>query len=231
MIAGLKTIGPIVCAIIAQFTFLFCQTPSTQDRVSGWQSDIDFLISEMRRQHYVYKSRPLPEALERRAAQLKRAIPRFSDERMLVELQRLMSYLGDGHCYVLPAGAKQVASTHLPLRLYLFSDGLYVIDAGAGLERWIGSRVIRLGNVTAHDAIARIGELTSKDNPMGVKWVGPFLLRFRGALEAIGGEVGANSIKLELVDRDGRVVKEDFSFVPVSNLRGGIPKLVPAKID
>jgi hypothetical protein len=216
---------------MAQFTFLFCQTPATQDRVSGWQSDIDFLISEMRRQHYVYKSRPLPEALERHAAELKRAVPRFGDERMLVELQRLMSLLGDGHCYILPAGARQVASTYLPFRFYLFSDDLYVIDAGVNLERWIGSRVVRIGNVTAHNAISRIGELTSKDNPMGIKWIAPFLLRFRGALEAIGGEVGASSVSLELEGRDGRVVKADFALVPVSNLRGGIPKLIPAKID
>jgi len=122
-----------------------------------------------------------------------------------------------------------VRSTYLPLRFYLFSDGLYVIDADAGHDRWIGSRVVKLGNVLADDAIARVGEMTSKDNPMGVKWVGPFLLRFRGFLEAIGSEVGAGSVRLEFEGRDGRVVTQDIELIPVSKV-GGLPKLIPPRI-
>jgi len=229
MIIGLRTTGPLICLLLAQIGLSLCQTSATQDRVAGWRSDIDFLLSEMRRQHYVYRSQPLPEALERRAAELRQAVPRFSDERMLAEFQRLISFLGDGHCYILPAGAERVRSTYLPLRFYLFSDGLYVIDADAGHDRWIGSRVVKLGNVSADDAIARIGDMTSKDNPMGVKWVGPFLLRFRGFLEAIGSEVGAGSVRLELESKDARVVTQDIELVPVSRV-GGIPKLIPSRI-
>jgi hypothetical protein len=184
----------------------------------------------MRRQHYVYKSRPLPAAIERHATELKQAVQRFSDERMLLELQRLMSFLGDGHSYLFPAGAKRVRSTRLPLSFYLFSDGLYVIDAQRGYDRWIGSRVIRLGGVSAEDAMTRISEYISVDNPIGVKWIGPFLLRFRGALEAIGCEVSANGVSLELEDRDSRVVKRDFMLTNISSLREGAPKLIPSKI-
>lgn len=229
MIGGLRTTGALVCLLLPQIGLIFCQTSATQDRVAGWQSDLDFLLTEMRRQHYIYRSRPLPEALEQRAAELKQAVPRFSDERMLAEFQRLMSFLGDGHCYILPAGARRVRATYLPLSFYLFSDGLYVIDAGASHDRWIGSRVVKLGNVSAADAIARITELTSRDNLMGVKWVGPFLLRFRGFLEAIGSEVGAGSLRLEFEARDGRVVTQDVELTTVLSVRG-LPKLIPSKI-
>jgi hypothetical protein len=229
MTIGLRTTCVLVCLLLAQIGLNYYQTSATQDRVAGWRSDIDFLLAEMRRQHYLYRSQPLPEALARRAAELREAVPRFSDERMLAEFQRLMSFLGDGHCYILPAGAARVLSTYLPLRFYLFSDGLYVIDADAGHDRWIGSRVVKFGNVSADDAIARVGEMTSKDNSMGVKWVGPFLLRFRGFLEAIGSEVGAGSVRLEFEGRDGRVVTQDIELKSVSRV-GGIPKLIPSRI-
>jgi hypothetical protein len=223
MTIGLRATGALVCLLLAQIGLIFCQTSATQDRVAGWRSDLDFMLSEMRRQHYVYRTRPLPEALERRAAELKQAVPRFSDERMLAEFQRLMSFLGDGHCYILPAGAERVRSTCLPLRFYLFSDGLYVIDAEAGHERWIGSRVVKFGNVSANDAISCTGEMTSKE------WVGPFILRFRGFLEAIGSEVGAGGVRLEFEGGDGHVVAQDMALTPVSRV-GGIPKLIPSKI-
>jgi hypothetical protein len=229
MRAGLRITCVLVGLLIVQLALAACQTAAMQDRVTGWQSDVDFLLTEMRRQHYIYRSRPLPAELERQAAELKQAVARFSDERMLAEFQRLMSFLGDGHCYVLPAGASRVRSTYLPLRFYLFSDGLYVIEADANHSRWIGSRVTKLGNVAADAALARVGELTSKDNPMGTKWIGPFLLRFRGFLEAIGSEVSNKSIKLELASKDGHVLTQEFEFIPVSGLRG-IPKLIPSKL-
>ncbi len=110
------TRGPLALLLIfsSLSAFTFCQSrppdpisARADDRVSGWTSDIDFLLAEIRKQHYVYKSQPLPEALIKKADELKKAIPRFSDERMLVELQRLISLVGDGHSYVLPAGASR----------------------------------------------------------------------------------------------------------------------------
>jgi hypothetical protein len=200
-----------------------------QDRVKGWQGDIDFLTQQIGLQHYVYRSRPLPEALRRRVEGLKSNVPRFSDERVLVELLGVMNLLGDGHCYILPAGARRVQSRWLPLRLYLFADGLFVIDADKGHERWVGSRVLRLGKVSAEDAMTRVADFTSRDNAMGVKWIGPFLLRFRGTLEALGLEPGAPGVRLTLADGRGGVVEQDFEFVSVPRLRG-LPKLVPSRV-
>jgi hypothetical protein len=158
---------------------------AASEREKGWRSDIDFLLQAMRQQHYIYKSRPLPEELQEQAVKLKAEVPRLSDERMLAELQRLMVYLGDGHCYVLPWGAARVQAKGLPLRFYLFSDGLFIIDAEKGHEQWIGWRVIRFADASAEDVMAKMSALISRDNPMGIKWIGPFLLRFRGVLEAV----------------------------------------------
>jgi hypothetical protein len=49
-------------------------------------------------------------------------------------------------------------------------------------------------------------------------------------LEAIGCEVSANGVSLELEDRDSRMVKQDFMLTNISSLREGAPKLIPSKI-
>ena len=75
------------------------------DRVAGWNSDLAFWMDQLKKQHYVYKSHPLPPALLNAAQDLSRNIPRYSDERMLFEFQRLAAFIGDGHTYVLPLAA------------------------------------------------------------------------------------------------------------------------------
>lgn len=207
----------------------FSQTTLPDQRVNGWSSDINFLLAEAARQHYIYKSKPLPELLLKEAAALKKNVPQFSDERMLAELQRLISLLGDGHSYVLPWGAEHVRSTILPVRFYLFSDGLFIIDAQPGYEQWIGSRVVRLGKVTAADAMSRIGGMISEDNTMGTKWIGPILLGFRGDLEAIGVTLNSDTLSLSL-DISGHKKHVSLPFVPVPRMRG-LPKLVPPRLS
>jgi hypothetical protein len=217
--------------LAALLTLLIMEACSAQEREKGWRSDIDFLLKEMRQQHYIYKAQPLPSALQQQAQKLKAELPRLSDERLLVELQRLMVYLGDGHSYVLPWGDRRVQSKVLPLRFYLFSDGLFVIDAEKGYERWIGSRVVRFASTPADQAMAKMDELISRDNPMGIKWIGPLFLRFRGALEIVATGVSSQGkgIPVTLEDRDGRTAETEFELISVPPMRG-VPKLIASKL-
>jgi hypothetical protein len=200
----------------------------TSDRVKGWQSDIDFLVREIRRQHYVYKSRPLPEAFGLKVRELNDAVPRLSDERMLLELQGLMRQLGDGHCYLLPITLRDQPTMCLPIQLYLFSDGLFVVDAEKGHEQWLGRRVERLGPAPVANAMKRVAEFSSRDNEMTVTWVGPFLLRFRGMLEVLGLEPGSAKVRLGYRTEAGSEAEEDIDFIPVPRFRG-VPKLGPPR--
>lgn len=198
MIIGLRTTGALVCLLLAQIGLIFCQTSATQDRVAGWRSDLDFLLSEMRRQHYIYRSQPLPEALERRAAELRQAVPRFGDERMLAEFQRLMSFLGDGHCYIMPAGAERVRSTYLPLRFYLFSDGLYVIDADAGHDRH--TRAVFVGEPSSSKP-----NFVGEENQIALPWSGAIGSISNRYHESIPGDTRVwiePEIKVELSSKD-----------------------------
>jgi len=131
------------------------QTSVDTARVAGWRSDIAYYLDQVKSRHYVYRNRPLPPGLIEAAARVSRNVPIYSDQRMLAEFEYLASFAGDGHTYMLPFGARRVTATMLPFRMYQFTDGLYVIDAFSGYEKWIGARVIRIGDTAAETVIER----------------------------------------------------------------------------
>lgn len=203
-----------------------CQS---DERTRGWNVDIDAYIAAVKRDHYVYRSEALPASFQALVEQLRKKIPAYSDQRMLLELEHLAAQLGDGHTYILPWAAERVTSNVLPLRFYLFKDGLFVIDARESYEEYIGARVDRFGSVSAKEALVLLSDYISRDNEMGIPWIGPLFLRFQGAIETLGASNGEKAM-LEFTFPDGRSRKQSFDFVPVERLRG-VPKLVPSRIS
>jgi len=199
------------------------------DRVAGWRSDLDTLLAEIRGQHYVYRSRPLPPELLDGAEKLRARIPELSDERVLVEMQRLMVLLGDGHSFVPPFGAERVDSRRLPLRFYRFSDGLFVIDAQPGHEKWIGQRVTRIGRTPIAEVLTRLESLVHRDNAMTIQWIGPVMLPYRGILETVADGIDAQRISMTFEDSQSKRTEATFAPIPPA---GGmkIPKLIPSRL-
>lgn len=201
-----------------------------RDRVNGWRHDLAFWLDQLRRQHYVYKTKPLPDRLVKAAGELSRNIPRFSDERVLFEMQRLAAHAGDGHTYVLPLGAEKVPGSVIPLRFYLFSDGLFVIDAQPGYERWIGSELVSIGSTPAAVILARMKPAISADNRFGYRWIGPPFLNLRGVLEALADGITPDSIPVSLRDRVGRTRRMRLASGPPPRMQG-VPKLISSKLS
>jgi hypothetical protein len=206
------------------------QTSSDSARITGWRSDIAYYLEQVRSRHYVYRSRPLPPAMVTAAQRLSANVPRYSDERMLTEFEYLSSFAGDGHTYMLPFGARRIASHLLPLRMYQFSDGLYIVDTfNDSATRWIGSRVLKIGNRSAEDVINAERPALSVDNRFGYLWVGPALLSFAGYLEKFAGVTPGESVPLTLRTRTGEVVRVNMPLMSAPPLRG-VPKLPPSKV-
>ena len=205
------------------------QTSVDTARVVGWRSDIDYYLDQVKQRHYVYRNHPLPPGLIEAAGRVSRNVPIYSDQRMLAEFEYLASFAGDGHTYMLPFGARRVPATMLPFRMYQFTDGLYVIDAFPGYEKWIGARVIRIGNTPAETVIERMRPALSVDNRLGYLWVAPPLLSFRGMLEKFADGIDTGDVALTLRPRGGKNVRVKIPTVAAPALRG-IPKLPPSKV-
>ena len=199
-----------------------------QDRVDGWISDLDHWLAAAEREHYVWRRHGLSEALLVRAQWLREHIPELSDQRVLLELNRLAALAGDGHTNIRPF-ASRFETTALPLRFYFFADGLFVIDAAPGFERWIGSQVVSIGETGADALLAHLRDYVSRDNDTTTRWVGPTLLRLTGTLEAITAGIEPTRIPVTLRTPAGDATRVDFTPAR-EEPSPGTPKLVPSRL-
>ena len=74
----------------------------------------------------------------------------------------------------------------LPIQLYVFSDGLFVVEVAADYRHLIGSRVVRIGRRTADEAAEILDPLISRDNRMTVRSKLPSFLIVPRLLEGVG---------------------------------------------
>ncbi len=225
-ITRLGKVATILFVFLSMSCNLSAQDAQQQVRVKGWSSDIDTLLYLVKTQHYVYKNKPLPPQMINGAADLKTKVAQYSDERMLLELEKLAYYMGDGHSYALPV-ARNVRSFYMPMQFYLFSDGAYVIDADAPYKDLIGCKVISIYGMPVSKLVDDMNGYIHQDNKYTVQWFAPSVLRFRGLYEPYGMSAGAADIALSLTAPDGKSIERKVTFVPATDFHG-IPKLIPS---
>lgn len=177
-------------------------------RDEGWQRDIDHLVAEARRMHSGPDRPAFSAAFDSAAADLRRRVPTLTNDRIVVELGRLMTLLGDGHTGVYGPGPDTplaFESASLPVLFYLFDDGLHIVDASGKARRWIGARVLRIGERPVEEILSALNEYVHHDNSVTVRWLGVhFSLRRTAFLEALGTTDDLSRATLTLRDKEGR---------------------------
>lgn len=184
-------------------------------RDEGWRYDVDYLLSEVKRLNAVYSKAPFPDQLLRAADKLKADIPKLSNEQIFVEMQRLLTFLGQTHNSLFGTG-ERLKLTHLPLYFYVFPEGLYVVDALAPYEDLIGAQVLRFDDTTAEQAIEATRYIVGRENDMQILWTAPGNLKVLQILHALKISKNPDRVNLTVVDREGKT--RTISPEPVASL-------------
>ena len=167
-------------------------------RDDGWRRDIDFLHEEAKRVNPEYRDKPFPPEVVRRLERLKRDVPRLSDEEIYTGMYAMLAPLRQGHTVLWPMpGAR-----FLPLRFYVFPEGLYVIEGREGYAELAGARVVSIGKLPAEEAWRRLNALRSYDGEMELAW-GVFILADAAVLKGIGAIDSMERVDLGVEMRDG----------------------------
>jgi len=206
--------------------------PSDQARPSGltdqqWLGDLDFLAKTVAEKHRHPFDRLARPDFDKAVAALRESIPTLDDHEIIVGMVKLVALLRDGHSRVtLPAPSadaqshtptaapkKGVFFNALPVRFYLFSDGLYVQTAAPDRRDLVGARVVRIGTMTAEAALEAIRPAVHYDSEMWFKLVGPQYLRVPEILHACGvtADLGPTPVSVE---KDGRTTTVTLEPLP-----------------
>jgi hypothetical protein len=138
------------------------QTPSTppapaDTRDGRWHQDLRYLAEELPRLHgnlfYTLKRADFDAAI----ADLDAKIPSLCDEEIAVGIGRIVALPSDAHTHA------WLGKKRLPIALYWFSDGLFVVSASANLEPLLRKRVVRIGDTDVDVALQRASLLVPNE--------------------------------------------------------------------
>ncbi len=158
----------------------------SMSRDDGWRYDLAFLAREIKRLAYApFAVQPEAE-FDRVVAEIDIAIPGLTDAQILVAMMKLVRHLNDGHARVTWPEHDQEMSAMLPVDLFMFDEGLYVIGAAAEYEHLLGARIEKVGGLVIGDVMAALDPITTRDNDHWLTWIFPVLVRYQAILRALG---------------------------------------------
>jgi hypothetical protein len=193
-------------------------------REAGWAWDLDFYLRRMEQMHWSLYGKVSREALRGEVEKLKKEAGGLSDSQVRARLKRITAMVGDGHT-ASRLNAEGEARRVLPLHMFTFKDGMYIIGADSEHQSLDGAKVVGVGSMTTEAALAALRPYTSVDNEMGYLSQGPAMLCSAVMLKAIGASADESGAELTL-ERGG--TKETVRVEAVEMPAGGhASELVP----
>jgi len=191
------------------------EAPLSRDE--QWRYDIAFLAEQVAMLHANPDHHtPAPE-LARMLSDLSDAVPTLSDEEITARLDLFIGALGAGHDLFWPVSPDRGALLPFALKIYLFTDGLYIIDAYD--PDLVGARIDAFGETPADQAYERVAKAFPGDNDMEARWMGVRHLTQPYTLEVLGIVENQAQATLTITDRSGTqrtITPERRAFTPLS---------------
>ncbi|HEX4071505.1 MAG TPA: hypothetical protein VHX68_10055, partial [Planctomycetaceae bacterium] len=124
-----------------------------------WHEDLQFLARELPKRHINAFHHISRERFESEVARLDQRLPQLDSDQIVVGFDRIACLIGDGHTYVrFPKDAGE-----MPLRIRQFGSEFRVTAVAPGLERALGTRVLKVENVPVGRAQEIFLALASQD--------------------------------------------------------------------
>jgi hypothetical protein len=142
-------------------------------------------------------------------ARLKALVPALQDFEIEVRLQQILARVGDAHTLLdLPP-----ITGHLPVMLYQFPEGIFVIHAAPQYADLIGARLLRIGEQDVRVAYRRVATLVSKDRGAAAmeRDTVPFYLGIPEVLAALGISKSPATVEMLFRSSDRRLFRRVFS--------------------
>ena len=169
-----------------------------------WRADLKFMSEEMQRRHKNLYHTTTPEKFAAAVADLDARIPTLQRNEIIVGMMRIAAMVGDGHTRVDPRKDIRFGFPSLPLKLYLFDDGLFVRAAAPQHAQLVGAKIEAINGVPVAAAIDRVSEIIPRDNEMAIKLMAPILLDMPDVLHALKLSPTSKAATFTL-RKDGRV--------------------------
>ena len=210
----------IIVLWLGLFFMISCNAQHANQKANtkDWHSDLDYLAKKLSKKHcdlFAQKSR---EYFLHEIEKIKSSVNDLSDFEVAIQLQQLVASMGDSHTKVHFSplvDKKQI----LPIHLYWFSDGLYILHTTPENAEILGHRIYSVNQTPIDVVVDSLSTLITVDNQAMVKSSIPKLLplvqvldyfnfteakQIELGLEDINGNSKWYSLKPEVMNRENR---------------------------
>lgn len=201
------------------FLFLFSTllTAQQEDEID-WQYEIDLLGRELAQKHCNLFFQTDSTSFFRALDQIAHRTPEKSLFDISVELQQVVAGMGDAYTSI-NYHFNVEGNTILPLDLYWFEDGLYVLKCNAEYRDILGKRLIAINGYPLEQIIDSLSTLLVKENAYLLKSQFPRMVTWTPLLDHFGfsdrkdfeltyeeDQDTLEKITVQLFEKDGEVV-------------------------
>ncbi|MBC7875447.1 MAG: hypothetical protein H7Y01_15710 [Ferruginibacter sp.] len=155
-----------------------------------WRSDLRYFQQLIHSKYSNLFYNLTAQQFDNAVAGIDKKIGHLTDVQMNVEFAKLVAMFKVGHTAVRQragTGNDLTPWVHpVPVRFYLFSDGLYIKSIDAKYKEAAGGKVIKIGNTDAATALEKIRPAIAFENEQGFKNMIQFYLNLPEFLEAVG---------------------------------------------
>lgn len=154
---------PGALTLVIFLTACAARNATTDITPDKWREDLRYLAAELPRRHVNAFHTITRERFADEAARLEAAIPRLSNDEVVVALMRTVAFVGDGHTHLdLPPGFPRY-----PIELHWFGEELRVVAAGDPYHAVVGARVVGIGTVPLAELMERTTRLVPRGETEG----------------------------------------------------------------
>jgi hypothetical protein len=196
-----------------------------QNQNSGaWRDDLDYLVQRIEIMHpNPYAFFPREEFCKLKES-LYNEIPNLNDADIVISISELLATLQDGHTrwafeYSDPQWLAQTFH-FLPIILYPFEDGIYVLAAIPQYRELVGSKITKIGNMPIANVTSKLGKIWSHDNPYGELKFLYYTLSLAEMLKKVGSIEDVSKIDVVLQNTRNEEVKAQIATVSFMSMAG-----------
>jgi len=178
-------------------------TKATQKMTPAkWREDLAYLARELPARHKNLFFKISESQFRKQVSELDKRIPKLTEDQIMVGLMRLVASVGDEHTGI--GGGSYSDLPNLPLAMYWFKDGVFVMSAAREYKSALGCRVTKIGSMSIENACAAVGELIAHRNEAQARKSAPFLLVSTVVLRGLGIAGRTGGVTLGFVDPTGK---------------------------
>ncbi len=206
-------------------------SPLPSVSAAQWREDIEFLARELPRLHQNAYHAISAQRFQEEIASLESDLTHLRREQIIARIVQIVASIGDGHTAV-PVAALASQGFHvLPVRFYVYNDGIYVQAADRQYGEIVGGRLVSLGNAQEATLYDRVQTLVSRDNEQTIKDRLPAYLMVPELLYGLGIIDDINAVPVT-VERDARQISVILRPIPMPQGPGmELPPLAPLTGD